>query len=269
MIRLPYVTLQTQAHRRLKQLQKKVDDETTYPKRVEAAKKHFSQQNKIGNKTFDEVKKALTKMCSGARRCAYCEDSLADEVEHIKPKDLYPEVVFDWENYVYACGPCNGPKNNQYAIFSSATGLIVDVTRKRNQPVVPPESGESAFINPRLENALDFMALDLEDTFLFVVISDEDSPEYQKADYTIKVLRLNERDILSEARREAYGHYRARLKEYIQERDNNATTQKLNALKRSLLKMQHPTVWAEMKRQRDVIPELKTLFDSAPEALNW
>ncbi len=31
----------------------------------------------------------------------------------------------------------------------------------------------------------------------------------------------------------------------------------------------HPTVWAEMKRQRSLLPELRALFQAAPEALEW
>ena len=46
----------------------------------------------------------------------YCEDSVADEVEHFRPKDLYPDVVFAWRNYLYACGQCNGGKNNRFSI---------------------------------------------------------------------------------------------------------------------------------------------------------
>ena len=31
-------------------------------------------------------------MCSGAERCHYCEDSKADEVEHLLPKDAYIQI---------------------------------------------------------------------------------------------------------------------------------------------------------------------------------
>ena len=47
----------------------------------------------------------------------YCEDSVGDEVEHHRPKNLYPDHTFLWDNYLYACGPCNGPKNNRFAVF--------------------------------------------------------------------------------------------------------------------------------------------------------
>jgi hypothetical protein len=33
--------------------------------------------------------------------------------------------------------------------------------------------------------------------------------------------------------------------------------------------MHHPTVWKEMKRQHNLIPELAQLFADAPEALEW
>lgn len=95
-------------------------------------------------------------MCSGSRRCLYCEDSCADEVEHIKPQDLYPEFVFVWENYLYACGPCNGGKNNAFAVFDPATGATIIVTRKRGDPVTPPAVGTDVFINPRTEDPLQY-----------------------------------------------------------------------------------------------------------------
>lgn len=37
----------------------------------------------------------------------------------------------------------------------------------------------------------------------------------------------------------------------------------------ALQRMQHPTTWKEMQRQQQFIPELKELFDLAPEALDW
>jgi hypothetical protein len=199
----------------------------------------------------------------------YCEDSAADEVEHHRPKNLYPEHVFVWQNYLYACGPCNGPKKNQYAVFV-ADGSIVDVTRGYHQPVSPPVAGEPLLLHPRVENPLDYMMLDIQgDTFLFVPAADPQSREFERAKYTIELLRLNGRDHLPVARREAYGSYRARLVEYIHRRDAGANASALNLLIDALRRLQHPTVWSEMRRQHDLIPELTHLFASAPEALNW
>jgi len=109
------------------------------------------------------------------------------------------------------------------------------------------------------------MELDLLDTFYFVPIFPKGTIEYNRADFTIKTLRLNDRDLLPKAREEAFDSYRARLVEYIKKRDSEDTTALINALKR----MSHPTVWLEMKRRREFIPKLSALFSEAPAALTW
>jgi uncharacterized protein (TIGR02646 family) len=265
-IRLPNKQLSGRARRILAGKQDKINAISDYAERVAKAKKMWS--NETSNLTFAEVKEKLADMCAGAQRCAYCEDSCADEVEHIKPKDLYPEDAFVWENYLYACGPCNGPKNNRWAVFAAATDELTEIAREEDS-AAEPEVGEPVFINPRHEDPLPFMALDLVDTFCFVPLADETSREYKRAEYTIRILRLNERDLLAEAREEAFRSYRARLFEYIAERNAGASQAELDDLIAALQRMGHPTVWQEMKRQYELNPRLKTLFDQAPEALLW
>ena len=175
----------------------------------------------------------------------YCEDSVADEVEHFRPKDLYPEVVFAWMNYLYACGPCNGRKNNKFVVMDG-TGKLVDVTRPHKAPVVRPTSGDAALIDPRRENPLDFLMLDLRDTFEFTPIADAGTQDYERASYTIEVLGLNDRDYLVRARRTAFRNYRALLSAYGPERN----PQRRCAGMRAIRDNNHPTVWWEMKRQR-------------------
>ncbi len=122
MLRLLNVDLPAEAAARLRGYQGEVDAEPTYPKQVAAADTLFSSRNRCSNRTFKVVRAKLFEMCGGVRRCGYCEDSMADEVEHIWPKSLYPERVFSWQNYLYACGPCNGPKNNDFKVFAHETG---------------------------------------------------------------------------------------------------------------------------------------------------
>ena len=90
----------------------------------------------------------------------------------------------------------------------------------------------------------------------------------ERAEYTIEVLKLN-RDILLEARREAYGAYRARLVEYRGLRDNGAGEAALDILREAITTSMHPTVWREMQRQQAVINGLRVLFLDVPEALTW
>jgi hypothetical protein len=288
MIPLPPITLPTNARTKLRGYQATIDGKTSYALRVAEAKRRFSQHNKTTNTTFQAVKLALTATCSGVRRCHYCEDSCADEVEHFRPKDLYPEATFVWENYLYACGPCNGRKSNHFAILILAQGqpATQEVVRPSGAAVVAPPDGQPALIDPRVENPLALIGLDLLDTFRFVALPNPDTADYAvryaaepyahdlpgtlqaRATYTITTLTLN-RDILPAARREAYEAYKDRLDLYIVRRDRGDSQDALDRRIKALRRMPHPTVWHEMKRQQQAIPELAALFAQAPEALTW
>jgi uncharacterized protein (TIGR02646 family) len=269
MIQLPAFELNSVPAAYLKKWQAEIDAMPAYADRVQEGKDKFSARNTVRNATFTHVKEVLTRMCQGSRRCGYCEDSVADEVEHIAPKDLYPEAVFSWDNYLYACGPCNGPKNNKYAIIAGNPAARVHVTRAAGAPVIPPQAGASALINPRTEDPLQFLFLDILNTFIFVPREELDSANWLRAMYTIEVLRLNDRDYLVDARRTAFGTYRARFGEYVNEKAAGAAQADLDLHRDELLKVGHQTVWREMQRQHASYPVLAKLFHSAPEALNW
>jgi uncharacterized protein (TIGR02646 family) len=269
MIGLRDVPLDKAVAARLKAFQKEVNSTRSYAKAVSEAKRLFARRNTANNKTFQAVRAALATMCSGARRCCYCEDSCADEVEHIKPKDLYPDLVFTWLNYTYACGPCNGPKNNRFRIFHAQTGKVMDITRKVSDPVRKPPKGDPLLIDPRSEDPLKFLELEMETTFFLLPRLGLTKRDLVRAEYTIELLHLNDRDLLPRARRNAFGSYRARLIEYEKKKRHGAAATVLQNLVNDLLQMPHPTVWAEIKRQRDDHQELKQLFQEVPEALNW
>ncbi len=270
MIRLPHIILPHAALRNLAAYQRRVDSEPNYPARVRKGKALFQALNKETNSTFHIVRLRLELLCSGARRCCYCEDSAAVEVEHIKPKDLYPDLAFVWENYLYACGPCNRPKNNRFRIFNRATGHSTDVTRRRGAPVVPPVNGDPVLIDPRTEDPLDYLELDIQDTFFFTPRSGLSARDVERAEYTRDVLQLNDREYLPQSRRDAYGSYRARLVEYENTRHVFGNrSNKVRNLVRDLRNTAHPTVWREMQRQHRLVPELRTLFRANPEALTW
>lgn len=261
---------------KLKVYQDEIDVLGAFESRSNKAKDIFSTRNKIGNPVFDAVKIKLTEMCSGARRCVYCEDSVADEVEHIHPKDLYPNFCFHWDNYVYACGNCNGPKNNKFAIFRNDNGNFHEVNPPRGTKATQPPAGSDALINPRIEDPLDFCMLDLSSTFKFVVIKEAGTTDAQKADYTFNmVLRLNEREFLRKARENAYTNYKSRLGYYSCEKFKGTAQNKLDTLIENLKQEAHPTVWKEMQRQHSIgilnkiDEDLDDLFVKSPEALKW
>lgn len=70
------------------------------------------------------IKAALEQMSN--TKCAYCECDLKKEsnymqVEHFKPKSLFPTLVVEWDNLLPACQRCNGAKRDFY---DEVDGLI-------------------------------------------------------------------------------------------------------------------------------------------------
>lgn len=263
----------------LARLQAKVDAGADYAARVALAKSQWDSKTSSEAKkaAFQSIKNNLDHMCVGPRRCAYCEDSLADEIEHILPKDVFPEATFRWSNYLFACGPCNGPKNNRYGVVVDG-GEVVEFIRKRGDPIVPPPAGPSGCINPRLEDPLELLDLDLggqapsgetfDGTFNFMPAEGLGADNLARAAFSIDVLGLN-REVMCVARANAFGGFRARLVEYRVVQEQGGSEGQLARLRDDLLKTHHLTVFAEMRRQKQLLPEIDALFDAIPEAMAW
>ena len=237
-----------------------------YSKRVKVAKDKWKSRRHL--KTFDHICLKLDKMCSGNRRCCYCEDSVADEVEHIKPKNLYPDLTFTWNNYLYACGPCNGRKNDEYALF------VGEVFTPLLPSDSPPSPGDDVFINPRQDNPMNFLDLDLgtkinDGTLQYLPKYGltQNSMDYQRADYTIETLQLN-REVLVAGRKSAALDFRSRLYEY-QQKKQNLTPQEIQQFQSDFQKHSYPSVWDHIKAQHQSLPEINQFFQQFPEIQTW
>lgn len=84
-----------------------------------------------------ENKEALKRSSFG--KCMYCESKISHidygDVEHIKPKSLYQDLKYDWDNLGFACIKCNRQyKNDKY-------------------------SEDTPYINPFEENPSDFIIM--------------------------------------------------------------------------------------------------------------
>ena len=66
--------------------------------------------------TVKAIKDSLDEMSEG--RCAYCEQLInarrSGQVEHYKPKSLFPSLCYEMTNYFLACNGCNGSKSNKW-----------------------------------------------------------------------------------------------------------------------------------------------------------
>lgn len=265
MIALPEISLPAPQSVGLSLLQVGINSLKDYPARVKGAKAGWECKPAA---IFDVVRDRLILMCSGNRRCVYCEDSFADEIEHMRPKDLYPSQAYLWENYLFSCGPCNGPKSNRFAVVDPL-GNLIDVTRSRRAPVVPPVRGTYALINPRIENPLDFIWLDFM-TYRYTSLAGISPVSKIRADYTIKTLRLNERDALVKGRKGACSGFLGRLERWVQRRDVWSQAEKDEHLLEFRTE-RYRGVWEQMKRQINGprMLEFAKLMAIAPEANAW
>ncbi len=267
MLRLCGHCLDVKTARGLCAYQTEVDGAGDYAARVAAGSQLFGRYNHRKDRVFGVVRCTLEGMCMGVQRCGYCEDSVGDEIEHIWPKSLYPERTFVWENYLLACGGCNRAKGNDFSVLDGGGGLV-NVARRPGAAVSEPAAGTPALIDPRREDPLGFLALEIKETFLFLPREGLRGADERRAGYTIELLKLN-RDTLSKARGQAYGHFRAHLAEYRRDRDDGADAASLETMSEAIRTSDHPTVWREMQRQWKDIRALRDLFTEVPEALQW
>lgn len=248
----------------LSAIQQAIDSGVDYPTRVGLAAQKWKTKPVF---LFQRVRQALEVTCLGALRCSYCEDSLADEIEHIRPKSWFPEQTFDLSNYLFACGPCNGPKSSSYAAVNHAGQLLLAL-RTKNSPLVPPPIGQEALLHPWHDEPADFFFLDLTNTFEFKPRQSLNAHQNARALYTLQVLRIN-KDPLLKARKEAFYDFAGRLKSYYLASQNNDPLPHLQLMRDELLRKQHITVWREMQRQSATLTLLAPLFQLVPGAESW
>ena len=48
--------------------------------------------------------------------CAYCEERSRGEIDHFRPKSLFPESVYSWSNWLFACHDCNNAKGWKWPV---------------------------------------------------------------------------------------------------------------------------------------------------------
>ena len=46
--------------------------------------------------------------------CGYCEEGTDGGVDHFKPKSKFPDLVYAWSNWIFACNRCNSAKDDKW-----------------------------------------------------------------------------------------------------------------------------------------------------------
>jgi uncharacterized protein (TIGR02646 family) len=149
----------------------------------------------ITSKDFDtlygkeDVRQQL--MDDQSYKCAYCESTIRHEqrhVDHYRPKSIYHELAFKWDNLVGACWACNKDKGKQFPLD--------DESKRKTDNETP------LLINPYLEDPSEYIAFHKEIAFPKKALQ---GLQMKKAETTIKML-LEDPD-LEERRKEMWHYY--------------------------------------------------------------
>ena len=202
MIKLLSETLQAKEANFLIALQEEIDSKPTFAEKAAKAQSLWDSKGGVdGKKAFVEIRETLFKMCVFVGVCNYCEQSEANDIEHIHPKSFFPGHTFDWENYILACKQCNsGHKLDKGFVLNDADELL-ELVRKEEPPF-----DKIAFINIRKENPEDYILLNPL-SHKFEIFRELSTADRHKAETTIKILELNDRDTLIAARRSSARHF--------------------------------------------------------------
>lgn len=294
MIKTTPTTIRKGILNHLKKLQGQIDALPSYKAQVKQAKVLWQNKKKTNPQkaAFNRVEKELQKIAIGSNTyCNYCEANVGTTIEHIYPRGLFPNKTFVWENFLWTCKQCNGKhKISQFQIFKNThTSEIINLIK--DYSFLRPPNEDAVFINPRVENPLDYLQLNLESGCFETREKNTETRAYKRAAYTIETLQLNERKGLVANRQKAYQNYQDLLQQYIDLQKSTSSEALIAIFKVSnntkkapwekqkelasfelqtmLLNQNHPTVWKEMQHQVDSIPSLKQLFEQVPEALAW
>jgi len=140
----------------------------------EAARRYSNARKAVW---FSAVVNSLKKMTGPGQRCMFCSGSESTDVEHYKPKSVFPDLALTWENYLWSCTPCNRGKGNRFPPQTEPGGMLV---------------------NPVEENAWDFFFID-EFGLLTPVWDKKAGTPDERAVSTMEILDLN-REAVQETR---------------------------------------------------------------------
>jgi uncharacterized protein (TIGR02646 family) len=79
--------------------------------------------------SMGKVVSTLHTMVGERQRCMYCLDSHGSDIEHFRPKAVYPKYMYRWNNMLLCCTHCGRIKSNQFPMAGRRV-LLVDPTKE-------------------------------------------------------------------------------------------------------------------------------------------
>ena len=184
------------------QLQKKTDEILKLPEgdaRRKTAKRVYDNSRKA--QWFKPVMETLLGLCGGVEVCMYCSSNEPSQIEHYRPKAVFPELAMVYDNYLWTCSICNGSKLDRF----------------------PPdtEAGEQ-ILNPIDDSVWEYFTFDHFGN-LTPLLSSNGEDFLSRAISTCEVVKID-REFLQKRRRRRYSSYVKDLKRSLKDLDEGSIT---------------------------------------------
>jgi uncharacterized protein (TIGR02646 family) len=125
-----------------------------------------------------EINETLQQAFHG--KCGYCEGIEAETIDHFLPQIFHPDQVWNWQNYILCCDPCQRRKGKKEPV--SALGHLI--------------------VNPREEEPLWYLRIEANSGKIVALPRSYESIE--RGSISISLLELDHRPDLDEQRRLMY-----------------------------------------------------------------
>jgi uncharacterized protein (TIGR02646 family) len=119
--------------------------------------------------------KVLKQMAGKTERCMYCSDSRGADIEHIWPKERFPERMFRWPNMLLCCTECGRFKGDRLEV----------------------EGDRPVFVDPTSDDPWEFLDFDPITGNITAKFDKHAGQWSAKGTQTVEILRLDRREALS------------------------------------------------------------------------
>jgi uncharacterized protein (TIGR02646 family) len=193
------------------------------------------------------IVRILASITGPRERCMFCEDSRGTDVEHFRPKSLYPQHTFRWRNFLWICTGCNRSKGNRFPCDPSGLPLLVD---------------------PTVERPWDFLFFDSDTGMITARWEAETGVENPKGKAVIETLSTLQHQAVTEGRRRTSARLRRCIGTFLSQQRADSEEISSESLRDLLESIDDATdygiaVWFFSKDGRDEEP-FRTLRDRFP-----
>lgn len=135
-----------------------------------------------GRASIRAARDTLKTMSGNRQRCMYCSDSAGTDIDHFWPKARFHDRMFQWPNMIFCCSGCGSLKNSQF----------------------PRMNGRPALLDPTVDDPWRFLEYSPAYGQLVPLAKPRFKSHAKRAEKTVEILRLDEREALETGYKKSY-----------------------------------------------------------------